>query len=188
MLGLPSFHLNSRGFSLPSVAVSLLIGLMSFYAFSALTRTTVTRQEADQRKLMGEAFASELLEAFRSQQGTSLITLFKANPYSFCNPINHLNRSTASIVNADNRVSLPPSTLDGSKGLPANRSYMVQVVDVSVSPPAIKSEYCDKLFSTYVPGNANERILVTVEVTWNRPGKGTNEVQSVHLSTLVPEW
>lgn len=167
---------GTRGSSLPSVVLSVLIGVMSLYCFSTLTKTSVTQQSEVRRKLLAESFASELVEAFRSQKGIPLLTVLGANPRTFCESI------------SDPRASLPKSALDQDTSVPASRIYLVQVADVSVSPPVIKPEYCGTQLNSYVGGNDKERLLMTVEVNWNDRRMKTTEPKKVTLSTFVPEW
>lgn len=153
------------------------------------------------RRLLAENYAAELMETFQSQKGSDILNYLATNPfnaglspYFLCAHINLLDRAhstsaNASLLNPDPNADLPFSQLGSSSAnFSGNRYYLVQVMDVSVDPPVVKSQYCNKAATTYAPGAATERLMVSVGVTWVEPKGNPSQPSKVILSGVIPQW
>lgn len=180
-------HTCHSGFAMLEIAVALsLLGLgLGFFIYSQ------SASQAQQRKLLetvaAKSSALELIELFRSfHRRDVLIGYMTPRGFKFCETINELNRSTSSVQKADPTAVLSESVFPGSAALKANRDYRVDVIDISTMD--VISSRCGQTASAPTPAlGANERLLVTVGVSWVPLDNKVSEARRVTLSTLLPE-
>ncbi|MBI4403289.1 MAG: hypothetical protein HY537_03970 [Deltaproteobacteria bacterium] len=185
------------------IVLTLLIGASVSSSVRAMAMRVRNRQVA-------EAYAAELLEAFRSKTGTTISDYLKKNPatgsttalYKLCAHINILDRNASSgtnrvLLNSDPNADLGTSPLDGpTADLAANRFYSIQVINILNNPPTFESQHCNKVFGTPDDGThydiaddsrINERLFITVGVSWVPKGGDKMNPERLTLSTVIPE-
>ncbi len=181
---------SARGVSIISVVISSAIVVTAIVLAQTGNRGIHQVQQHSQERLMANGYATELLELLSSYSTNDLVDYLKTNPaggaspYPFCAHINILNRATNKIYNRNPIAELPANPLDGPKGK-ANRFFQVRVVDIKTL--AVKNNpYCAQNATTMTPLTSDDRLLVTVGVSW-LPKTGKTGVQRVALSTVLPK-
>lgn len=199
-----------RGDSLISVLLSVFAILVGFVWF-ARSQSSAGRASAGlQSNLVAEAYATELLEYFRSQTPDRLKANLATNPisatdapYPLCAHVNLLDRpdTTAAktiLLNEDPLAALPvPNALDGSDARrAANRFYQVQVVNLKTL--AVRKDLCGLtaaqtlLFGRAPTGmetgsfTVDDRFLVTVGVSWVPKDRNADDVKRIALTAVIP--
>lgn len=181
---------SKRGVSIISVVISSAIVVSAIVFAQSGNRGLLQVQQHSQERLIADGYATELLELLRSYSTADLVNYLKTNPaggaspYPFCAHVNILNRATNKIYNRNPIAELPENPLDGPKGK-ANRFFQVRVVDMKTL--AVKNNpYCAQNAQTMTALAADDRLLVTVGVSWI-PKTGKAGVQRVALSTVLPK-
>ncbi len=197
---------SGSGISVVSALVSMAIVGLAFVLYSRGIETSRALVKNSRNSVLAEVWASELLELFRAMTTTQTLTYLSKNPYypgaalcpptctsgcpdacfpyTLCSHVNLLDRSNASTLNQDPLAQLPPLSLDGgSTATATNRFYFVQVVDVSTLTP--NTSYCGQTPTPSTVLATNERLFVTVGVTWVL-NQDVSNVRRVSLTTLIP--
>ncbi len=191
---------------LAAIAATVAAGIV-LYSVATLTKATSSVATQDLETVVADAYASELLELFRSETPTGFEAHLITNPvnsslgaYPLCAQINIADTSTSgNILNRDpladivsapitsgSSTLLPPyreiATATGpGQNLP-NRFYQAQVVDMTTLQ--VDTSYCGQTITPTFSLGTNETYLVTVGVTWNSVTQ--NKIRSVVVSDVLP--
>lgn len=178
-----------RGFVVLASVFAMAIFTFSVFVFFGSLNSTKKTSVADNKKVVAEFYASELLELLLSRPSAGLRANLSPNPvsaslpgYKVCSHINLLDRSSGVILNRDPLAALPAeSPLQGvGAGNAANRFYMVQVIDLASLNP--RKDLCNTAFSALPPLGLTERLYITVGVSWVEK----NDVRRVAVSAAIP--
>ncbi len=200
---------RAAGQTILSVTISIIILTAGFYFISGSLLSSRKASKPLEQKNLAENYAAELIESFFSISGTQLAGYLSAIPavagtpaYPLCAHINLLDRvatgGTTVYLNRDPMADLPAtSVLENlvDNKYHANRYYQVQVVDAPTL--AVNAGACG-YYTTAIPGPcgvsgnnyvlcAGERFLVSVGVSYVPAGKTEANVQSIVLTTVLPE-
>lgn len=183
------------------IAASGVIIILASLYFNASSVSLRKQSQALSQSVYAEAQASELLEFFAAMSSNEALTFLRKNPlnrdfpapspaspftpYKMCSHINIVDRESGKIINADPLADLPedsPLVVEKTKGKP-NRFYQVQVVDAETL--SLKPNYCKQEPGTFTLAS-NERLLVTVGMTWVPLNTRPDELpRRVVLTTLL---
>lgn len=178
--------LNRRGATIVTVlAASLFLALVFYGVFSMLGNASKNTADLKNRTL-AQAEATELLEAFVAHHPEQLLARLKINPvngalpaYKFCSHINFYDRAGDKIINRDPYAAFTATSALGASELKANRFYMVRVLNLDSM--TTQTALCNSPFTALAAGalTANQRLLITVGVTWQSGNSGKIEREIV---------
>ena len=182
---------TEKGVSLISVVFSLAILLIGLYGYLESARSLHAHSMVLQEKLVAESLVVELLELHRAHSSQDFITYLKKEPvpgtapYKLCEKINLLDRQSGLIINPDPLADiLMPISDRWANSKLTNRTYQVHVMNMDTLQ-LVTAPYCG-VSALSIPLLAeNERLLLTVGVTWVPHGK--LKLERVVMSTVLPE-